>query len=98
MTTTAGLRREKPHGPSGDKARQAIDERIGEITVTIAPPHNHTVHDLAGVLIFEVSVDKVLDGIAKVEIYIVVIPEFLHELAFVELKNFGKVVARSCNR
>lgn len=98
MATTAGLRREKPHGPSGDEARQAIDERIGEITITIAPPHNDTVHDLAGVLVFEVGVDKVLDGIAKVEIYIVVIPEFLHELAFVELKNFGKVVARSCNR
>ena len=98
MARTAGLRREKPHGPSGDEARQAIDERIGEITVTIAPPHNDTVHDLAGVLIFEVGVDKVLDSIAKVEIYIVVIPEFLHELAFVELKNFGKVVARSCNR
>lgn len=98
MTWAPGLRRKKPHGATGNETREAIDETIGEIPVAIAPPHDHAINDLARVLIFEVGINEVLDGVAEVEVYIVVVPELLHKLAFVELKNFGKVVARSCNR
>ncbi|SHV75416.1 Uncharacterised protein [Mycobacteroides abscessus subsp. abscessus] len=98
MTRAAGLRREEPHWTTRNETRETIDETIGQVAVAIAPPHDDAIHDFAGVLIFEIGVDEILDGVAKVEVYIVVVPELLHKLAFVELKNFGKVVARSCNR
>lgn len=98
MTRSTRLRCKEPHGAAGNETREAIDKTIGEVPVTITPPHDHAVNNLARVLIFKIGIDEILNGVAEIKVYIVVVPELLHELAFVELKNFGKVVARSCNR
>ena len=41
-----------------------FDQLVGQVTVAVAPPQQHDVDDLVGVLVQQIFAEELLDGLA----------------------------------
>jgi hypothetical protein len=64
------------HAVLGQRAER-VDESVDEVPVTVAPPQQHMVHDLVGVLIDEVT-DPVQQQVPEIVVNVVVVTD-LHD-------------------
>src|SRR5829696_10007133 len=69
----AGLGREDPDDTAVGERRDRVDERVDQIAVVVAPPEQHGVHHVVGVLVEQlVAVAQFLDRGAKVVVDVLV--------------------------
>ncbi len=77
--------------------RDRVHQPVDEVAVVVAPPQQHHVDDLVGVLVEQLAAARVLDIGPDVVVDVVVPAQFLHDLIFLDAQPLG-VVRGVCRR
>jgi hypothetical protein len=77
VPVAAGLGGQQPHHAVLGQRAQGVDERVDEVAVAVAPPQQHMVHHLVGVLVNEVT-DPVQQQVPEIVVHVVVVAD-LHD-------------------
>jgi hypothetical protein len=75
-----GLRSQHPHHTVVRQRADRIHQRVDEIAVAVAPPQQHHVDDLVGVLVEQFRTGDILDGDTNLVIDVLVPSEFLNHM------------------
>jgi len=91
MPVPARLRREQHDVAAVGELGFRIYERVDEITIPVAPPEQNTVYYAVKVLIDELGALQGHDGITQRLVYVVVIANLLHHVAWLDAKPLSQV-------
>src|SRR3954469_23636636 len=94
MAVAPGLRRQQPDVATVRQRAERVGQSVEQITVVVAPPHQHDVDHVVVVLVDQLALGDRLDGAPQLLVAVVVVADLLHHLARLDAEPFGQAALR----
>ena len=87
---------EQPDRAAADQISEGVHQGVDEVTISLAPPQDHCLDDIAVIAVDEVGIDCILDGLAHRVVNVVVPAKLLDNHPLGQAKAVAYLVIRAC--